>query len=94
MDKDHPVKAVYGMPCSANMQRDICCFTFEKSRVDVALQCGGRVTVGDSEAAGRVDHRIDVRFTVVATEIRQRGERREPKTVVGVVRTGDSQEGG
>lgn len=60
----------------------------------MGLKRGGRMTVGDSEAIGRVYHRISVRLLVVSTEIRERRGGSEPKAVVGVVRTGNVEVGG
>ena len=88
------MESVDGMPCSANVQSDICRLSFEKGGVDVALECCRRVTVGDSEGVGCVDHRRGVGLLTVAAEIGKGGEGREAEAVVGVAGTGHGEVGG
>ena len=87
------MQAVDGMPRPSNMQGDICCLSLQEGRVDMTLECSGRMTVGDSETARRVYHRRGVRFAVFSTEIRKRRGGCEPKTVVRVVRSGNVEVG-
>lgn len=51
LDENNAVKSVDGVPCSPDMQRDVCSLAFEECGIQVGLEGVGGQTVDDGEAA-------------------------------------------
>lgn len=51
LDEDNAVKSVDGVPCSSDMERDVCSLAFEKCGIQVGLEGVGGQAVDDGEAA-------------------------------------------
>ena len=54
LDEDDTVQSVDGVPCSADVEGDVCGLALEEGGVEVSLEGVGGEAVGDGEAARRV----------------------------------------
>ena len=64
MDEDYSMQAVYGVPGPVDMKGNISSLSLQEGSVNVVLKRCGRVTVSESEAGGRAEHRTGVRGVV------------------------------